>query len=148
MVCPFCQAELSATDKTCPMCGAPVNETPTQKPETQINYDIPMDIEDPGKKMGLVGMIMGIASLVLAMFSCCCCTYASVVILIAAIAGLVLSIIAMNKSKKVGLKNTQALVGLITSGVAILLSLVTLIYIVVMVSLYGFAALSGSMFGG
>lgn len=148
MVCPFCQAELSATDKTCPMCGAPINETPTQKPETQINYDIPMAIEDPGKKMGLVGMIMGIASLVLAMFSCCCCTYASVVLLIAAVAGLVLSIIAMNKSKKVGLKNTQALVGLITSGAAILLSLVTLIYIIVMFSLYGFAALSGSMFGG
>ena len=148
MVCPFCQAELSATDKMCPMCGAPVDETPTQKPETQINYDIPMAIEDPGKTQGMIGMIMGIASLVLGLSGCCCCGAVFGLAFIAlffvtSIVSLILSISASKKSKAAGYTNTCATVGIIVSAVSVGILLFLLVFAIVYLAIYGIAGLSG-----
>lgn len=142
MNCPFCQAELSATDKQCPMCGAPISETPAEKPETQINYDIPMDMEDPGKKMGLVGMIMGIASLVLGLSGCCCCGAVFGLAFIAlffvtSIVSLILSISASKKSKAAGYTNKNATVGIIVSAISVGVLLFLLVFAIVYLAIYG-----------
>lgn len=145
MVCPFCQTELSAGDKVCPTCGAPVTEAPAVQPKVEITYDeSPVEAVDPGKKSGTVAMVLGIVAAVIAVMGCCC-AYISFLPLPIAIVGAIMSLVAMSKSKKAGFKNTNALVGLILSLVSLLLTLAMLIYIIIVIALYGFAGLSSMM---
>ena len=60
---------------------------------------------DPGKTLGLVGMILAIIP----------CTY---------LIGLILSVVAWVQSNKVGIRNQQALVGLIVGAVWLVLSII------------------------
>lgn len=59
---------------------------------------------DPGRTLGIVGIVLGALGL--------CCG-------ISAIAGLIVSIIGMQKSKNAGFKNNLALAGIIVSAVMI-----------------------------
>jgi hypothetical protein len=60
---------------------------------------------DPGKTLGLVGMILAIIP----------CTY---------VIGLILSVVAWVQSNKVGIRNQQALVGIIVGAVWLVLSII------------------------
>ncbi len=61
--------------------------------------------------MGIVGLILGVVGL--------CCTPGS-------IAGLIVSIIAFNKSKAAGYKNNIALAGIIVCGIFTVISVIGL----------------------
>jgi ABC-type Fe3+ transport system permease subunit len=78
---------------------------------------------EPGKTLGIVGLILSIASYVVIPF-------------LGAIAGIIVSAIARSQSKKAGIeKNTPALVGLILGIVSLALSIiVTIIIVIVAVS--------------
>ena len=73
MNCPFCNAEISAEDKICPTCGAPVNEETAEQPAVEEVAEAPVaetPAVDPGKKLGLIAMIVGIAGLALGNSDC------------------------------------------------------------------------------
>ena len=72
--------------------------------------------EDPGKTMGIVGLVLAF---------------------VASVIGLIVSAIAYNKSKKAGFKNTPALVGIIIGALSTLITL-----IVIIVSIAGISALA------
>ena len=75
--------------------------------------------------MGIIAMILGIVGLLgSTICSCLCGCLGGSPALLMCIAGVVLGIIGMNKSKKLGEKNTMALVGIILSGVGILLFII------------------------
>ncbi|MFJ2519840.1 DUF4190 domain-containing protein [Cellulosimicrobium cellulans] len=83
-----------------PQYGAPQGGTP--------GYSAPA--QDPGKTMGIVG-------LVLSFLGCL------------SIGGLIVSIIAYNKSKKAGYKNGIALAGIIVGAIVLVISIVVAIII-------------------
>ena len=125
MNCPFCNAEISAEDKICPTCGAPVNEETAEVAEAPVAETPAVD---PGKKLGLIAMIVGIAGLALgAILSCACACLGAVLPALAAVAAIVLGVLAMKKSKDAGFSNKQALVGIITGGAAIVVIIVFII---------------------
>ncbi len=59
--------------------------------------------EDPGKTMGIVGLVLA--------FLC-------------SLVGLIVSILAYNKSKAAGFKNTPALIGMIVAGISLVLGVI------------------------
>ena len=65
----------------------------------------PPAANDPGKTLGLVGMILAIIP----------CTY---------FIGLVLSIIAFVMSRRVGIRNPEALIGIIVGAIWLVLSII------------------------
>tara|TARA_B100000378_G_C18020320_1_gene403954 strand:- start:673 stop:1308 length:636 start_codon:yes stop_codon:yes gene_type:complete len=73
----------------------PISPTPTD-PAPAVSPSAP-DTEDPGKTLGIVGLVFAFVGLQLI--------------------GLILSIIGHSKSKKAGYKNTVALVGIIINAV-------------------------------
>jgi hypothetical protein len=76
----------------------------------------------PGKTLGIVGLILSIASFFIIPF-------------IGAIAGIVVSAIARSQSKKAGVeKNTPAFVGLILGIVSLVLSIIGTIIVIVIVA--------------
>ncbi|HZA73261.1 MAG TPA: hypothetical protein VE476_10155 [Propionibacteriaceae bacterium] len=66
---------------------------------------VPPPAADPGKTLGLVGMILAIIP----------CTY---------LIGLILSVVAWVQSNKVGVRNQQALVGIIVGAVWLGISII------------------------
>ena len=149
MVCPFCQAELSVGDKVCPMCGAPVNEAPVKKPEIDMSMDYEPIVEtvDPGKKLGVAGMAMGIVSLVAGLFSCCCCggIYGIAIFFVTSIISLILSIVASKKSKEAGFVNKNATVGIIVSAITAGVLLIGVVIYIIYIVLYGVAGMAGML---
>ena len=74
----------------------PVGATPPGAPYQQAGA------QDPGKTLGIVGLVLAF---------------------VAALIGVIVSAIALNKSKKAGFKNTPALIGIIVG------SIITVLYI-------------------
>ncbi|MDR2501793.1 MAG: DUF4190 domain-containing protein [Oscillospiraceae bacterium] len=72
--------------------------------------------DDPGKSLGIAGMVCGIASLVI--------PYGGIAV---AIVGLILSVIAKKKSEEVGLKNGMAQAGMVCSIIALAWSIVLVV---------------------
>ncbi len=87
--------------------------TPNQQPGTY--YQQPGG-EDPGKTLGIVGLILSFFT---------------------ALIGLIISAVALNKSKKAGFKNTPALVGIIIGALG---TIGVIIAIIVSVVVLGAAA--------
>ena len=148
MVCPFCQAEITANDKVCPMCGAPVNEQAEEKPEVKAEAVADcsnVSATDPGKTLGLVGMIMGIASLALGLFSCCCCggILGVVIFLVTSVVSLILSVVAGKKSRAAGFANKNAKIGTIVSAISVGILLIMTVVMIVYIAIYGLAGLTG-----
>ncbi|HEU4547847.1 MAG TPA: DUF4190 domain-containing protein, partial [Microlunatus sp.] len=81
----------------------------------QQGYGAAPPAEDPGKTLGIVGLVLSFFT---------------------AIIGLIISIVALRKSKKAGFKNTPAVIGII---VGILSTIVAII--VAIVSIVAFTAL-------
>jgi hypothetical protein len=67
----------------------------------QPTANIPAPTEDPGKTLGIVGLILGVIGF--------------------ALVGLILCIVANKKSKAVGIKNTIAIVGIWINSVLLIL---------------------------
>ena len=80
----------------------------TPAPAPSDAYSAPV-AENPGKTLGIVGLVLAF---------------------VANIVGLIVSIIALNKSKKAGYKNGLALAGIIVSSVSIVISVIVIISIV------------------
>ncbi len=71
------------------------------------NYQVPPNAgaEDPGKTLGLVGMILAIIP----------CTY---------FIGLILSVVAFVMSNRVGIRNQRAVIGIIVGAVWLVISII------------------------
>lgn len=145
MNCPFCNAEITAEDKICPACGAPVNEEVAEQPVVEETVET-APVQAPSK----AGMIMGIVAAALVLVGCCCTYLGFITIPAAAILGLI-SLIKnvgdLKKAKQAGVKNTFALVGTILSAVAMAIAIVMIVVVVLYIVLYGAAALL-AIFGG
>jgi hypothetical protein len=80
----------------------------TPAPAPSAAYAAPV-AENPGKTLGIVGFVLAF---------------------VANIVGLIVSIIALSKSKKAGYKNGLALAGIIISSVSIVITIIVIISIV------------------
>ena len=144
MFCEKCGNQLNE-EGICTACTAntePAAETeeieaPAVEAIEEIPVAEPVDAEapelptvDPGKTFGIISMVLGIVAILLN--TVCSCIpllgcFTAVVALIAAIVGVILGFVAMNKSKAAGFKNTFALVGMILSIASVALWIVSLI---------------------
>lgn len=101
----------------------PTVETPVQPasaPAAEGETAPKVTAVDPGKGMGVAALVLGIIGLVTGTVCACgCACLGGIIPAIVCIVGLVLGIMAMNKSKAAGFKNTKALVGVILSGVGL-----------------------------
>ena len=130
MICKVCGMEVESGE-FCPHCGA------------QMEIPVNTTVEDPGKKLGLIALILGICALVLgSACSCSCALLGSLLPGAAAIVGIVLGIMGMKKSSAAGCKNTLALIGIILSGVALV---VMLVFIIVNAIIGGAAGFSSAL---
>jgi hypothetical protein len=102
MVCNNCGSELNENN-ICPNCSTPAT--------------------DPGKVLGIVGMISGIVA-VLSNACACGCGFAALLGGPLSLVGLGISIYAMKKSKAAGFSNGMATAGMITSIVAIVFGVI------------------------
>ena len=111
------------------------------------------NVKKSGKALGIISMIFGIISLIIPLGGCTCsclgtffATFVSFIVgylsgivpfvfviisLIFAIAALILAIIGKKKSKKFGMKNTMATIGLITSIFGLVISVALLVYLII-----------------
>lgn len=96
------------------------NATPTPPA-----YDSASPAVNPGKTLGIVGLILGIVGFFIAF--------------LAPIAGIIVSILGLNKSKKVGQKNGLALAGIIVSIIALIVNIIAVVAFVAL-----FASVGGS----
>ena len=149
MNCPFCNAEITAEDKICPACGAPVNEETAEQPAVEEVAEAPVT-ETPVQAPSKAGMIMGIVAAALVLVGCCCYYLGFITIPVAA----VLSIIALiknvgdlKKAKQAGFKNTFALVGTILSAAALAIAVVLIVLVVVLMLVYGAAIFAAILSG-
>ena len=114
----------------CPVCGSPVSAgTPAYADPAFVD---PTYVEEPkknpGKVLGLIGLILSIVGLVFgAILSCTCACLGGIIPLIMAIVGLVLGIVGMLQSKKAGFKNTSGLVAIIVGAIAIVVIIINII---------------------
>jgi hypothetical protein len=97
-----------------PQQGPPPQNYPQQG--YQQSYGAP-PAEDPGKTLGIIGLVLSFFT---------------------AIIGLIVSIVALRKSKKAGFKNTPALIGIIvgilSTIVAIIIAVVSIIAVTAVLS--------------
>ena len=121
MKCKFCGAELSDDAVICTECGKEVINTAEP---VAVKSDV-----NPGKGLGIVAMILGIAAFALPLISspCLCIPYLGWLVMgiidfiafLCPIAGLLLAIVASKKSKAAGHNNVMAKIGMILSIVYI-----------------------------
>lgn len=144
--CENCGAAVSATSEESvqsveqPVCAQPNNTADTQQP---VSASV-VTVEDPGKQMGLISMILGIIGLALG--SICSCLFACLggfLPLAAAIVGVVLGVKAKAKSAEAGFANKQAQVGVILSIVAIAL---IVIFVIANAIIGGVVAFTGEFY--
>ena len=136
MFCTKCGSTLSENG-VCPVCDVPVSDP--INPE--LVFDQPPAASNPGKGLGITGMVMGIVSLLCN--TVCSCMYGSVLGFPLSIVGLILSIIAKKKSKAAGCSNGMATAGLITSIISIAICALAVIGIILyFVFVVGLTALS------
>lgn len=129
MYCPICGTRCEESLAFCPNCGHPLHrpspsEPPRQEPTLHHTASQPTG-ELPGKVMGILGMVLGILSI---LFGCCL----PVIPLLCAIAGLVLSCISRKKANEVLRKNNFALAGLICSIIGLVFSV---LYLLIFISI-------------
>lgn len=129
MICPICGHDTPENSGFCENCGNPMHRpAPFSQPQpTPVAPDTaPQPTQAlPGKTMGLVGLILGICSIV---FSCCVFYLA----LPGGIAGIILSAISMKKAKDAARKNNLALAGLICSIVGTVLACVAVFFVILL----------------
>lgn len=174
IICKNCNYQFENTE-FCPNCGTPavvVPETPiveqvTDEPvvnqeevinettdEVESNDTILIDesiVEekpavDPGKNLGIISLILGIASIV---GQCCpCIPYSFVTLSICAIVGIILSVNAKNKSIEAGFDNKLAKIAKIISIVGIVVCVIGFIIYIISNILVAFVPAFGEFFSG
>lgn len=82
---------------------------------------------NPGKTLGIVGLVLGVVGFV--------------VMFLAPIAGLIVSIIGLSKSKKAGQKNGLAIAGIIVSSVALIANIIVTIVLISIAATFGGTAM-------
>ncbi len=115
MFCVKCGAQIEDGTQFCPICGA-TQEPPVQQPAAEPVYAQPVAAaagEEPGKKKAIIGLVLGIVSIVLSGFFS-----TRVVGLILAIIGVVAAIIGMNMVKGARAELTAAGIDPASSGMA------------------------------
>lgn len=80
----------------------------TPAPAPDAAYSAPV-AENPGKTLGIIGLVLAF---------------------VANIVGLIVSIIALNKSKKAGFKNGPALAGIIIASISVVISVIAVITVI------------------
>lgn len=132
MICPICGHDNSENSAFCENCGNPMHRpAPFSQPQpASVVSDVAPQPAGPlpGKTPGLVGLILGICSI---LFSCCVFYLA----LPGGIAGIILSAISMKKAKDAARKNNLALAGLICSIIGTVLAILAAI-IIILVLIY------------
>lgn len=130
MKCNNCGNE-NVTGAFCEVCGTEMVAEPIAEATNEpviVNEANVVEADaavDPGKTLGTVSMILGIVGIVLGIT--CPCAFAclgSIAPFIISVAGVILGILAMSKSKAAGLKNKTALIGVILCAVAIVLTVI------------------------
>lgn len=153
MVCKNCGFEYE-DEQFCPNCGAAaeVAEKIENEPnvtddaaetvtETTVVESVTTDV-DPGNGKATASMVLGIVSLVISTVCSCGCGGINIPIsLITSIIGLVLSSSAKKLSASAGFKNGKANAGFITSIIALILSILSIFFLVIYIIFYGAAAL-------
>ncbi|MBR5515816.1 MAG: zinc-ribbon domain-containing protein [Clostridia bacterium] len=137
MICKNCGNEVVDGASFCAACGSSVEyeneETVRADSYEQVNVevegvdaaDVPAEVQDPGKTMGIVSLILGIVSILSSCCSAACCLgYISPTF---AIAGIIVGILGKKKSAEVEINNKMALVGMILSIVSFVLYIVAII---------------------
>ena len=136
MVCKNCGANNVDNSVFCANCGASLAEetanTYTPTPDfgnAGVAPEITPTVEavDPGKKLGLAAFILGIVSTALSVLCSCACACMGPVAFIVGVVGIILSVMAVKKSKAVGIDNKQAKIGFILSAVGVLLNIIAFI---------------------
>ena len=136
MVCKNCGANNVDNSAFCANCGASLqaapaqNQTYTPAPDfgnVGVAPEVTPATEDPGKKLGLASFILGIVSTALSVLCSCACGCIGPVALIVGAVGIVLSIMAVKKSKAVGIDNKQAKIGFILSAIGVALNVIAFI---------------------
>lgn len=142
MFCKKCGFDVT-DGEFCPNCGTAVEKEEAQVEAVEETVETTVDINettveeiaatDPGKTMGLIALILGIATAVMGLGCTCTCGLCGGSLpLILGIVGIVLSIIGMNSSKKAGFKNSKATIGLILSIVGLVcIVIVTIINFII-----------------
>ena len=108
MYCNKCGNNVADGLAYCDVCGAELN--------ADSYADEVLDVSpatDPGKTLGIVALILGIVALLTSFVCTGLCTF--FIPLGCAIAGIIVAVIGMKKSKQAGFKNTLALIGMILS---------------------------------
>lgn len=143
--CKNCNSEVPTGD-VCPNCGTIVDYQVLDSDGKEVKP------KNPGNVLGIVSLILGCLSLVFPL-GCCMCScisslfslmipvtgmFASIVqivlvglSLVFGVVGLILAIIGKKKSKAVGMKNTMATVGLITSIFGIAFAVIGIALIII-----------------
>lgn len=138
MICPKCGFNCTPGVKFCEKCGTPLEgaqpqyqqpqyqqpqyqqpqyqQPQYQQPQYQQPYQQPYKQSVPGKGFGIASMVCGIVSLVLF-----CIWYLSIPCAIVAAS---LGVVGYNKSKNAGFKNGMATAGVVTSVIALALTLI------------------------
>lgn len=142
MFCKNCGAQLSEGAAFCPNCGTavvkevaePVYQQPAE-PQQPV-YHQPAEPQQPvyqqpvyqpvvnGAPRSNPGKGMGIAALIMGIVSCCFfwIPYFNIICLMMSIAGLILSIIGLKKSKSAGASAGVSVAGLVLSIIGLVLS--------------------------
>lgn len=134
MFCTKCGSSLSENG-ICPVCDVPVHNP--INPELILEQ--PPAASNPGKGLGIAGMVLGIISLVCN--TVCSCLYGSVLGFPLSIVGLILSIIAKKKSKAAGCSNGMATAGLVMNLISVIIVALAILAIVVYIAFVVVAAL-------
>ena len=139
MFCPKCGSMNEDAAAHCAQCGALLQEEAAQatNPDLQVNqaptYQAPVyqapKAKPEGYGMGIAAMVLGIISLVFF-----CAVWLSVP---CAIVGLILGVVAMNKAKVQGLKNSMAVAGLVCSCISLAVLVVWIIWVGIVMSAAG-----------
>lgn len=161
MLCKNCGNLIADDAAFCNACGASTTAEPVANVPEQPVANIPEqpgyipqqpgyvpqqpvytpEIEDPGKGMGTAAFVLGIVSLSVGTICTCFLWYLGGFLpLIAAIVGIVMGKMAMNKSAAAGFENKKAKTGMILSIVATIVIVVFCLLWVALIAL-GFSEL-------
>lgn len=145
IICNIC-GNMIPTGDVCPNCGTIVDYQVLDSDGKEVKP------KNPGNVLGIVSLILGCLSLVFPLGCCMCSCISSLfslmipvtgmfalivqivlvgLSLVFGVVGLILAIIGKKKSKAVGMKNTMATIGLITSIFGLVISVALLVYLII-----------------
>lgn len=121
MFCKVCGLNIEDSVKSCPNCGAAVENISYSQP-TYLAEAVVQKVDTAHNGIAVAALVLGIVSISFGII--CCIPYVTAILsFICGVVGLVLGIFALKSKKK-----TQAIVGLSLSAVAIVVSIIVVIF--------------------